>query len=172
MKTIMTNETKEVLTKARENHWRFGVVGEGGMISAPMYQDGWWYMPMEKPDNIICRKHYQRIKLVTQIAGFQGLIVAHESPKMFGPAKKTWSPPKPYKVSPLKVGRIQEMPDVQIDWQAVGQAAKAVGKVTLVVVVGTLYFLAMAASVFAQVDPSVIVVTEDGTWIEVVKWYE
>jgi len=170
MNTLMSNEIKEVLTKAREKHWRFAVVGEGGMIPAPMYQDGWWYMPMEKPDNIICRKYYQRIKLVAQNVGMQGLIIADESPKLLAAPKKTWSSPKPYKVAPLKVGRIEEMPDV--DWQTVGQVLKVVGKVTLAVVVGTLYFLAIVASVLASVDPKVIVVTKSGTWVEVVSWYK
>jgi hypothetical protein len=135
-----------------------------------MYHDGWWYMPMEKPDNIICRKYYQRIKLVSQVAGMQGLIIAEESPKLLAAPKKTWSSPKPYKMAPLKVGKIQEMPDV--DWQTVGQVLKVAGKVTLAVAVGTLYFLAIAASVLASVDPKVIVVTKSGILIEVVKWYE
>jgi len=49
---------------------------------------------------------------------------------------------------------------------------KVLAIVTLVVGTGLFYFLGYAFLSVLTIDPALIVVLEDGSWIEVMRWYE
>lgn len=168
MNTMISPTAREVLEKARENHYVFQVVGDYGTPSSPVFKDGWWYVPEANP--IISTNALQRVNLVKAITPIQGYIIAHEAPKMLCPPKeKEWEAPNPFKAKPAFAPR---KVNINLDWPAVWKATKTVAKVAGTVILWTLYIMAMALQTLAQVDPKLIVVLEDGTWIEVMTWYE
>jgi hypothetical protein len=163
MNNLISPSAREVLQKSREQHYVFQVVGDYGTLKEPMFRDGWWYIPEDDP--IISENAIQRVELVRAITPIKGFIVAHEAPKMLCPPKPQPKPqPKPA-YAPRKV-------EIDLDWPSVWAGTKNGLKIVGGVLVGTLYVLAEVLSLLAQVDPKLIVVLEDGTWMEVMSWYE
>lgn len=166
MDQLISPSAREVLEKARERHYHFRVVGEYGTLASPVFKDGWWYLPEDNP--IIDENALQRVELVQSITPIRGYVIAHEAPSMLCPPKE-WETPKPQETKPLKT---VWKPETGVDWPVVWEVTKTILKVVGAVTLGVLYVLAMALSALAQVDPKLIVVLEDGTWMEVMTWYE
>jgi hypothetical protein len=163
---LITPEAKKVLDVARENHLRFRVLDRTGEISSPVRSGNWVYAPVVA--SIIPADAKKRIELILK-SGFNPtqIIAGHELvevPQLPGPVVT--------KPAPLSVPNIKEIkisPEVE---KALITTGKVVLGIATIAAVGTglaLYAMAMA---LASVDPSVIVVMEDGTWIEVMSWYE
>ncbi|HWQ04617.1 MAG TPA: hypothetical protein VN452_04605 [Longilinea sp.] len=166
MDTLISPTARKVMEKARSNHYYFQVVGDHGKLDQPYFKNGWWYVPEDKP--IIDQNAIQRIELVRSITPTRGFIIAHEAPKLLCPPKG-WETPRPAKVKPVR-GRVSL--ETGVDWSTVGQVALTAAKAVGTVLAAVLYFLVEAIAVFASVDPKLIVILEDGTWMEVMTWYE
>ncbi len=163
---LISPVAREVLIKARQEHYVFTVVGDHGLIVSPVYKQGWWYVPEDNPE--LSENANRRVELVKSVTPIRGFILAHEAPKLLCPPKE-WEPPTPGKVEPL---RTPWKPLTDPDWVEVGQVVKTATKVIGAVLLGTLYILSQAVAALAAIDPKLIVVLEDGTWIEVMTWYE
>jgi hypothetical protein len=149
---VQANDVGKALTLARKNHWWFRVIGTGSMISSPKYQDGWWLVPINEDKTIIPKNALQRVEKLKQDGiRIQGVIVAHEAPKLLcAPAKE------PFKI------------DTEAISKTVGEVAAVLARI-LATMFGILFYM-MAAGIL--VDPALIVVLEDGTNLEVMSWYE
>ncbi len=182
MTSLISNSTyiasplaREVITEARQKkHYEFRVVGDQGPLPAPMYQNNFIYSPLAElkiTNPIIQKKAIQRVNFVRSMAPVRQYIIAEEDPsEVLGPLKKTQPLPQPWRDIPLKIRKIKEMPEIYIDWQTVGQVALATAKVAGMVALATVYVLAALASALIGLDPKLIVVLEDGTWLEVATW--
>jgi hypothetical protein len=149
---IQSNEVGKALTLARKNHWWFRVIGTGAMISSPKYQDGWWLVPINEDKTIIPKNALERVEKLKQDGiRIQGVIVAHEAPKLLcAPAKE------PFKI------------DTEAISKTAGEVAAGLARV-IATIFGILFYLVTFA---VLVDPALIVVLEDGTYVEVMTWYE
>jgi hypothetical protein len=144
----ISDDAKYALAVGRENHYWFRVLGTMGVIPQPVYKDEWWYLPYE-PDINIPEKALKRAEILKSEIPIKQMIVAHEAPLLLcAPAPKK-----------------KELPEIG---SVVGIAFKTAGVVLLAMfsLVGLFFTSAVA------VDPALIVVLEDGTWVEVMRWYE
>ena len=153
IKTIQSNEVRQVLTVARNQHWGFRVLKNEPMISSPVYDDGWWFVPETDNESIIPTKALERVEKLKEM-GFkiQGVIIAHEAPKLLAPPK---TQPK---VQPQKV----QAPSIDV-----GQVAGVAGSVFVTILTGLFYLMLMAVTI----DPAIIVVLKDQSWVEVYRWH-
>jgi len=158
----VSTPTRQVLSLAQKHHWGFRVVGSGGMIDNPVYQEGWWFFPLKEDKSIIPTKAFQRVEEVRSKNHIQGLIVAHDFPKLL-PA------PLP-QTKPITI----EKPEKEIDFDK-DKAVATLGAVVGAVLVGlaTLVGIVLITGIqLILIDPSLIVVLEDGTWVSVYSWLE
>jgi hypothetical protein len=153
---IQSTEVRQVMTIAQEKHWGFRMLKNEHMISSPVYENGWWFVPETDDESIIPTKAIERVEKLKEM-GFkiQGVIVAHEAPKLLCPPK---TQPKP-KPQPKKV----ETTEIDL-----GRVAEIAGSILVAVVTSLFYFLMMAVTI----DPAVIIVLEDQSWVEVYRWHE
>src|SRR3990170_3904076 len=77
----VSDEAVEAIELGRKNHWWFRVLGDGGMIDAPVYQNGWWFEPLISSECTIPSTAMRRVDILKS-AGIkiQGCIIAHEAP--------------------------------------------------------------------------------------------
>ncbi|MEM2126046.1 MAG: hypothetical protein QXQ53_06585 [Candidatus Methanosuratincola sp.] len=141
-----------------------------GEISSPIRIGNWVYAPATA--SIIPADAKKRIELILK-SGLNPtqIIVGHELvevPQLPGPVVT--------KPTPLSIPSIKEIKISPETEEAIIQALVTTGKVAVelakITAVGTGMMLYGLAVALASVDPSVIVVLEDGTWVEVLSWYE
>lgn len=149
---VFSPEAKKAIAVGKKEHWHFRVVGSGEPLKEPVYKNQWWYEPFTPNSNIPQEGNTRLNALRRAGIRFQGVVVAHEAPRLLTAAKKVEKKPD---------SKISLSPDI----------LTVLGSVASV-------FLMMAVFVFSAffqavlVDPALIVVLEDGTWVEVMTWYE
>lgn len=167
---LISPQAKHALDEARKNHLRFRVLEKTGEISSPVRIGNWVYAPATA--SIIPADAKKRIELILK-SGLNPtqIIVGHELvevPQLPGPVVT--------KPAPLSIPSIKEIKISPKTEEAIIQALVTTGKVAVevakIAAVGTGMMLYGLAVALASVDPSVIVVLEDGTWVEVLSWYE
>ena len=149
---IQTTQSKQVLTLGREHHWRFRVVEDEGMITSPKIRNEWLYVPIFNNESSINPRAMTRVSAIKE-AGFtiNGLIIAHEAPKLL------CSPPKP-EPEPIEIPKSNP------------QVVATLSVVVLGILEAFGYLMLLAPLVL--IDPALIVVLDDGSWIEVMRWLE
>jgi len=156
----LSKETKEVMAIGKENHWGFRVLGPDEMITSPVYKDEWWYVPLEEDQSIIPEETKRRA-LTIESSGIktQGFIVAHEAPKIL---ISTTDKPQP-----VKTQLIQNLDTLG---EAVVYILSGFAAVFGFMLTALPYVL--MAPAFLLIDPALIAVLEDGTWVELMRWQE
>lgn len=176
----ISNDTNQVLTLAQEKHWRVKVMEQEGLIAAPVFNDGWWYAPIYKPDSTIPPEALRRVDTILK-SGIrpQGMIVGYEIPVEvptqkeieWEPMVETYSQPtirrtyRPVRCPP-------EVMPVHITKEQVETALKVLTGLAVVTAIVTLTALSILAQALAMADPVLIMVMEDGKWIEIARWYD
>jgi hypothetical protein len=145
-KQLVSQEAYRAVRIGYENHWRFRVVGHGDVPQESFYRDEWVFEPVDAP-----QMAQDRLDAL-QRSGirFKGFVIAHEAPRLLAaPA------PKKHDFKNNQTGAI--LPD---------NSELFAGMVQGVLFLISLIFQA------ALLDPALIVILEDGTWLEVMTWYE
>jgi len=146
----------KAIAEGRKRHMVFGVRGQGEIPEEPFYKDEWWYEILKSEFTTVYGM--DRVEMLKK-KGFKvkELIIAHEAPKLL--------------VEPLQENeentpkRDESYPDMSFD---VSGALEAITKV-LGVVLAVIGFILITA---IRLDPALIVVLEDDTWLEVASWYD
>ena len=145
---IISQQARQAILAGRRIHQRFKVVGHGDLPEEPFYKDEWWFETIQTmPDKgKACLEELQRAKV-----HIKGMVIAHEAPRLLTAPKAT----------PKKE-------DFEVPANPILPAVEVVASVfvTILLVVFGLAFRAVL------LDPALIVVLEDGTWLEVMTWYE
>ncbi len=142
---IISYEAKKAIAVGRRNHWRFRVTGQGELPKESAYKNEWWFEPVTDPE-------YGKERLAAlRRAGvrFKGIVIAHEAPRLLVAPKEP-----DFKINPSIPASNMSTNDLASDL--------AMGLVLLI----SVFFQAIL------LDPALIVVLEDGTWLEVMTWYE
>jgi hypothetical protein len=143
---LISYDARRAIQVGYENHWRFRVVGQGQMPEEAYYSDEWVYEPAETPQ----MAHDRLDALKRSGIHMKGFVIAHEAPRLLAtPTSKKHI---------LKNNQDEAIvPDA--------------GKILDSFVQGFLFFVAIVFQA-ALLDPALIVILEDGTWLEVMTWYE
>lgn len=148
---IISNEARKAVVIGLQSHWQFRVVGNGTLPSNPVYKNEWWFEPLTT--QAIPEEGKARLEALRRSGiRFQGVVVAHEAPRLLTTEKKVEKKPD-FKISPST--------DILT---VLGSLASGIAAFSLFVF--SLFFQAIL------IDPALIVVLEDGTWVEVMTWYE
>lgn len=146
MKTqLITYEARKAVQIGYENHWRFRVVGTGELPKNSYYKDEWVFVPVEAPQ--IAHDRLETLK--RSGIRFKGFVIAHEAPRVL--------------TAPATIPKKPDFKNKDI--------VPDVGTMVRDLAMGLLFVFSV---VFQAVllDPALIVILEDGTWLEVMTWYE
>jgi len=167
-KPVELSDTDKVLALAKKHRWEeVRVCGKGPMLTKPTVEDGWTLIPISQDNSTIPITAWQRVRTI-KAAGipYKGLIIGHEPQPEFN-------------------GR--EQPSTQVNFGKLILILTAIAAVPVVVVAGLAIMAAMligavilaipllilaAPLALLGVDPSMIMVMEDGTYIEIYWWNE
>jgi hypothetical protein len=144
----------EALTVARNNGMTMRVVGQGDVPLEPFYLDEWWYSQVSS-ESTIPAEGVRRIKALVQGGvPIKSLMIRHEAPRLL-------AAPKAQK----QVVKEKQATDVSSSvFPLLGVIVGVLG--AILAVFGYVFIMTI------QLDPAIVAVLPDGTWLEVVTWYE
>lgn len=172
MNTLYSTEAQQAVKIGCDHHYRFRVMGRQGTIDRPLPKEGWWYYPA----TVIPRGAQIRIDLLEESGvGIQQIIIGHEASRLLKapPRPKAKPLPQPLSVKKVEVKKPKKDPiDLSVVIDVLTTIFKLAFGITAAAVGITAWIMGTALSTALLLDPTVIVVLEDGTWLECMSWYE
>jgi hypothetical protein len=157
----ISSETHQVITLGEREGWHSAFLGQAQLPDETVHLENWMIVPAAQDSSEIPLRTYRRIQtLFANGIRPQGFVVVHETPRLLSQPK---SEPKP--ASRQGTPRFQGNPEI------VSSAAQSVFSGMTKAVLGSLPFLfGTIALGIAMIDPIVVAVMEDGSWIEIDRW--
>lgn len=147
----------EALSVARNNGMTMRVVGQGDVPLEPFYLDEWWYSRISA-ESTIPAEGVRRIQtLLKGGVPIDCLMIRHEAPRLLTAPKEE---------KQVKKEEAASMPTFN------ALSLLEVIVIALGAVLAVFGYVFIAALTAIQLDPAIVAVLPDGTWIEVVSWYE
>ncbi len=145
---IISEETRRAILAGRQIHRRFKVVGQGELPTAPFYKDQWWFETIHTVPEVgkPCLDALQRARV-----RLKGMVIAHEAPRLLTAPKE--APQK----EDFKVPSNPILPVVE--------TGASIFAAALIMFFGLVFRAVL-------LDPALIVILEDGTWLQVMTWYD
>ena len=143
----------KAIAAGRKQGMRFQVVNQGEVPPEPFYEDGWWHEIL-KSEYTIRSDLQERLEVIRKVVPIKELIIAHEAPKLL--------------TAPIEE---KESKDTVTDTNIAFDATPLIE--TIVKVLGA--FLAVVGIIFIaaiRIDPALIAVLPDQTFLEVATWYD
>lgn len=154
----LNHETQQLLKVGQQRGWDCLVLGRAPMPEKPLRVGDWLIVPAMEDSSEIPDRTMQRIQAIFA-AGIRpkGFLIVHEAPMQLTSGEEASPADKP---SP--------------NW-----AGAAIGIVPVVAAIATAVFTALGLATAATgllvaaavVDPILVAVTEDDTWIEIDRWW-
>lgn len=133
--------------------WQTEVIGQAPMLKEAIRLQDWLLVPAHEDTTSLPPRTMRRIKTIfSQGLRPQGFVVVHEAPMQL-------TAPKPVIVekSPM-------------EWEGAGKAIGAIAKVLGVLLMSSVLLPLGLIAGMVLLDPILVVVTEDGYWIEIDRW--
>jgi hypothetical protein len=157
-------QTRQVLTLGRKNSWNFRVLGKAELPDRPVRLQNWLIVPAQDDSSPIPKRTMERIQAIFA-AGLnpKGFVVVHEAPMALGAPMEKQSTQTEYSASakPSQPTRTTGSSSVTSLLAGLGAVLTAI-----VTVIFPMLFFGLLA-----LDPIVIAVMEDGSWVEIDRWY-
>ena len=170
----LSTETKQLLSIGDQHGWNFQVLGQAPFPETTIRIGDWLLSPAETDSSLVPDRTLTRIQAIFA-AGIrpQGFVVAHEAPKLLsspaiGKAKKSGR-------IPISFPHTTFLPSIDTATVVLGFIAKVIKGIASAIV-SFLSFavpLLLTSTLFmgaVLIDPILVAVTDDGTWIEVDRW--
>jgi hypothetical protein len=143
MNNLISPQARTLMSEGRMHHYRFKVVGHGDLPQEG-YSNEWWTAILKSQESIPPEAR-PAIEIVRKTGvPIKGVYIRHEAPRLL-PAPKV--APKP-----IHIPQTRELPVKRF----------------LGLYMGFLTIFALSI----LIDPVVCVVTQDGTHVEVAKWFD
>jgi len=162
---LRSPKTTKLVALGERRGWEARVLGRAPLPQAAVRFGEWLIVPIEQDTSQVPARALRRVQAIYE-AGLRpaGFVVVHEAPlQLAGPA------PKPVQIDPAEiVERLRPLGEV---------AVKVAG---MLVVVGVnvalaLAFIAMPLPFLVigalALDPILIAVMDDGSWVEIDRWW-
>jgi len=161
---VVTYETQRLVALGERQGWAAHVLGQAPFPDRSVRVGEWLVAPIHLDTSLIPSRALHRVQAIYE-AGLRpkGFVIVHEAPLVLSaPADAT---PQPSELPSLA-------PELQALAASVGQvvlgllgAAAAAG---MMAVLGLPMALLLGA---AMLDPILVAVMEDGTWVEIDRWW-
>ena len=153
MKVVKSEQAKLAVEIGRKNRKTFRPLEGRGLLTEAVYNDGWWYEPADQYKGVIPQEALARVELIQRSIPIKGLIVAHEAPPLL---------PTP------KVDRDVKRQKAEVEAGLIAIIGVVIGAIAAVVGMIVAFPILIVTAIL--IDPALIVVCEDGTWVEICAW--
>ena len=150
---VTQSQAQQFLALGDRMGWQTQVIGQAPMLKEAVRLQDWMLVPAHEDTTPLPPRTMRRIKTIfTQGLRPQGFVMVHEAPMQL-------MAPKPVIVekSPM-------------EWEGVGKAVGVIAKVIGVMLLGSMLLPFGLLAGLVMLDPILVVVTEDGYWIEIDRW--
>ena len=143
----------KAIAEGRTHGMRFRAVNRREVPPEPFYEDGFWHETL-KSEYTIRSDLQERLDIISKVVPIKELVIAHEAPKLL--------------TAPIEEKAPQNSKtDTYQDFDATPIVAAIVGVLgACLAIVGIIFIAAI------RIDPVLIAVLPDGTWLEVATWYD
>lgn len=163
---VKSNEVRQAMMVGYKNHRRFYPLERRGTLHRPLFWNGFWFETLKSRDIIPYEARKALSDLDKSGIEYQEVIIGHEAPKLLsGPVKQK----KPL-IDTKKVTQV-----ISDAMPILGALTVALVEVFVAAVTGIAMVMAFMGMIFFQtilVDPVLVVVLSDGSWLVVATWYE
>jgi hypothetical protein len=161
--SILEPQTQQLMRLAKKEGWMFPVIGQAPMLDQPLRLGDWLLVPAQEDTTPIPERTMQRIQAIFD-AGIrpQGFVLVHEAPMLL---KATTVPHRQHNFDLKKLRKI--------GGAAIGlglMTGSLIAAVGIVLVGGLLILPAGLITALVLVDPILVVVMPDNTWVEIDRW--
>lgn len=163
--TLVNPETRGLLTLGRQKGWDCAVLGRAPLPEAPVRLGDWLIVPAQQDSSEMPTRALDRVQAIFA-AGLRpkGFVMVHEAPPLLSPPEV--AKPDISEASPLPKPNIESFTGM-LKGLATGLAVLSTLAVSALTFLGT----AGIAVGTILIDPILIAVTEDETWIEIDRWW-
>lgn len=172
------HEAAEILSLGQLNGWDFCVLGQAPMPAMQIHLGDWLVVPAQQDTSPIPERALERIQAV-YAAGLrpQGFVMVHEAPRLL-PAHVeeageeydiSHEPPSRQALKKL----LKALPGALLIGLVAIAGATVLAAILAVVLAGGLVVgaVVLLGAAMASIDPILIAVMEDGTWVEIDRWW-
>ena len=146
----------EALSVARKNGMTMRVVGQGDVPLEPFYLDEWWYS-LISAESTIPAEGVRRIEtLLKGGVPIECLMIRHEAPRLLTAPNEE---KQEKKEKPVPIPTSNALPVLKAIVTTLGALLAFFGYI-------------IVAAITIPLDPAIIAVLPDGTYLEVVTWYD
>jgi hypothetical protein len=158
--TDLSPETRQLLTLSDQKGWHFAYLGQAPLPTQPLRLDDWLVVPATQESTAITSGSYKKVQTIYANAiRPKGFVVIHEAPRQLAAPKKA-ADPNP---SPSLVPSSQAASANANTTAAVTSILNGIFS-TILLVLGALF------TTVAMIDPILVAVMEDGSWVEIDRW--
>jgi len=167
LKPASSPKVQEMMTLSKQHNWDFAVLGQASMPQQPVRLGDWLIIPAEQDGSEIPERALARVGAIFA-AGIRpkGFVLVHEAPMLL-PAPKEEQAESFQPVWMLNPATTQKAIGT-LNFGVTALANVLAGAATLV---ATVILPAIFLTGAALIDPILIAVTEDDTWVEIDRWW-
>ena len=162
----LSTQSGQILGLGRRNGWGFQHLGYAELPDRPVRLQDWLIVPANQDATPVPPRTLERIKTIYH-AGFRpkGFVVVHEAPKTFQAPRPEQSTRRMLPTSTIS----QSVPNADSPSSASNPGAVADSFGSFFSILTTMLFPMLFIGLLA-LDPIVVAVMEDNSWIEIDRW--
>jgi len=159
---MLPSEPQSLLTLGRQRNWDFNILGQAPLPRQPIHLQDWLIVPAHQDSSLIPARALERIQVIFA-TGLRpkGFVIVHEAPKLL---------PAPETVEPEPVAVPTNPPRIK-PWITGILGATAIVTSVAAAVASMIVPATLAVGAALVLDPILVAVTEDDTWIEIDRWW-
>lgn len=167
MKLVKSPEAVKAVAVGLKNRKTFRPMRQRGVITEWFREDDWWFEPYEQTRSIVPAEALRRVEILrSNGVGIKGMVIAHEAPlALMAPVTERQTD---HFSNGVKVAIVTLVAGVAV----VVAMALTAPLVAVAVPTASVLSLPLLLTTAVLVDPCLIVVLSDGTWLEVCRWDE
>ena len=161
--SILELQTQQLMRLANKEGWMFPVIGQAPMLDQPLRMGDWFLVPAQMDTTPIPERTMQRIQAIFD-AGIRplGFVLVHEAPMHLK------APPVPRRQRNFDLKKLRKIGGAVIGLGLMtGSLIAAAG---IILAGGLLILPAGIITALVLVDPILVVVMPDNTWVEIDRW--
>lgn len=166
-----TTPTEALIAFGRKKGWDCHNLGKAPLPESPIWVDKWLMIPAQLDTNPLPPRTMGRIQSLFA-AGYRpkGFVLVHEAPKLLPTSIKSVTDNTPISlVSPEIKAKSQSA--MKVIGGALGAIAVTTGTLILGLLAIGLVVPALLFAVAIVVDPILVVVMDDDSWVEIDRWW-
>ena len=160
MDNLAAFQTRQILSLGRRNGWGFTVLGKADLPDRPIHLEKWLIVPAVHDSSEISPRTYEKIRAIyAEGIKPQGFVIVHEAPRYLAAPKSTSKHNPAPSYSPKKQAT---QPGIQV--------TDVLTSVMTVMASTMMFALGALVMGVALIDPILVAVMEDGSWVEIDRW--